>query len=66
MKTDDGFRKVPSVAFDTTNNDSSTPWKSTRLTRLFAECFDGLSKIFYTVFFHRKYHTIEFKTTKFK
>ena len=24
MKTDDGFRKVPSVAFDTTNNDSST------------------------------------------
>jgi hypothetical protein len=54
MKTVDGFRNVPSVAFDTTNNDSSTPWKSTRLTRLFAECFDGLSKIFYTVFFPQK------------
>jgi hypothetical protein len=65
MKADDGFRKVPSVAFDTSNNDSSTPWISTRLTRLFAECFDGLSKTFYS-FFHRKCHTIEFKTTKFK
>ena len=51
MKRDDGFRKVPSVAFYTTNNDSSTPWKSTRLTRLFAECLDGLSKTFYTFFF---------------
>ena len=38
MKTVDGFRKVPSVAFDTTNNGSSNPWKSTRFTRLFAEC----------------------------
>ena len=34
MKTVDGFRKVPSVAFDTTNNGSSNPWKSTRFTRL--------------------------------
>ena len=51
MKTVDGFRKVPSVAFDTTNNGSSNPWKSTRFTRLVAECFNGLSKIFYTVFF---------------
>ena len=50
MKTDDGFRKVPSVAFDTTNNGSSNPWKSTRFTRLVAECFNGLSKTFYTVF----------------
>jgi hypothetical protein len=66
MKTDDGFRKVPSVAFDTTNNGSSNPWKLTRFTRLVAENFDGLSKTFYTVFFHRKFHTIEFKTTKFK
>ena len=54
MKTVDGFRKVPSVAFDTTNNGSSNPWKSTRLTRLVAECFDGLSKTFYTVFFYRQ------------
>ena len=50
MKTVDGFRNVPSVAFDTTNNGSSNPWKSTRFTRLVAECFDGLSKTFYTVF----------------
>ena len=52
MKTVDGFRKVPSVAFDTTNNGSSNPWKSTRFTRLVTECFNGLSKTFYTVFFH--------------
>ena len=52
MKTVDGFRKVPSVAFDTTNNGSSNPSKSTRFTRLVAECFNGLSKTFYTVFFH--------------
>ena len=50
MKTVGGFRKVPSVAFDTTNNGSSNPWKSTRFTRLVAECFNGLSKTFYTVF----------------
>ena len=50
MKTVHGFRKVPSVAFDTTNNGSSNPWKSTTFTRLVAECFDGLSKTFYTVF----------------
>ena len=43
MKTVDGFRKVPSVAFDTKNNGS-------RFTRLVAECFNGLSKTFYTVF----------------
>ena len=52
MKTVHGFRKVPSVAFDITNNGSSNPWKSTTFTRLVAECFDGLSKTFYTVFFH--------------
>ena len=52
MKTVDGFRKVPSVAFDTTNNCSSNPWKSTRFTRLVAECFGGPSKTFYIVFFH--------------
>ena len=52
MKTVDGFRKVPSVAFDTTNNGSSNPWKSTRFMRLVAECFNGLSKTFYTVFPH--------------
>ena len=52
MKTVDGFRKVPSVAFDTTNNGSSNPSKSTRFTRLVAECFNGLSKTFYTGFFH--------------
>ena len=52
MKTVHGFRKVPSVAFDTTNNGSSNPWKSTTFTRLVAECFDGLSKTFYTVFFN--------------
>ena len=64
MKTVDGFRNVPSVAFDTTNNGSSNAWKSTRFTRLVAECFDGLSKTFYTgFFFYRKCHTIEFKTT---
>ena len=45
MKTVDGFRKVP-------NNGSSNPWKSTRFMRLVAECFNGLSKTFYTVFFH--------------
>ena len=50
MKTVDGFRKVPSVAFDTTHNGSSNPWKSTTFTRFVAECFDGLSKTFYTVF----------------
>ena len=49
MKTVDGFINVPSVPFDTTNNGSSNPWKSTRFTRLVAECFDGLSKTFYTV-----------------
>ena len=38
MKTVDGFRKVPSVAFETTNNGSSNPWKSTIFTRLVAEC----------------------------
>ena len=38
MKTVDGFRKVPSVAFDTTNNGSSNPWKSTRFTRSVVEC----------------------------
>ena len=52
MKTVDGFRKVSSVVFDTKNNESSNPWKSTRFTRLVAECFNGLSKTFYTVFFH--------------
>ena len=51
MKTVHSFRKVPSVAFDTTNNGSSNPWKSTRFTRLVSECFDGLSKTFYTVLF---------------
>ena len=51
MKTVDGFRKVSSVVFDTKNNGSSNPWKSTRFTRLVAECFNGLSKTFYTVFF---------------
>ena len=51
MKTVGGFRKVPSVAFDTTHNGSSNPWKSTRFTRLVAECFDGLLKTFYTVLF---------------
>ena len=65
MKTVGGYRKVPSVAFDTTNNGSSNPWKSTRSTGLVAECFDGLSKTFYTFFFF-KCHTIEFKSTKFK
>ena len=50
MKTVHGFRKVPSVAFDTTNNGSSNRWKSTRFKRLVAECFDGLSKTFYTVY----------------
>ena len=52
MKTVHGFRKVTSVAFYTTNNGSSNPWKSTRFTRLVAECVDGLSKTFHTVFFH--------------
>ena len=52
IKTVRGFRKVPSVAFDTTHNGSSNPWKSTRFTRLVAECFDGLLKTFYTVLFH--------------
>ena len=52
MKTVHGFRKVPSVAFDTTNNGSSNPWKSTTFTRLVAECFDGLSKTFYSFFPH--------------
>jgi hypothetical protein len=32
------------------NNGSSNPWKSTRFPRLVAECFDGRSKTFYTVF----------------
>ena len=52
MKTVGGFRKVLSVAFDTTHNGSSNPWKSTRFTRLVAECFEGLSRTFYTVFPH--------------
>ena len=61
MKTVDGFRKVPSVAFDTTNNGSSNPWKSTRFTRLVAQCFDGLSKTFYTVFFPQDQYNSQHK-----
>ena len=51
MKTVHGFRKVPSVPFDTTNNGSSNLWKTPRFTRLVAESFDELLKTFYTVLF---------------
>ena len=47
MKTVHGFRKVPSVAFDTTNNGSSNPWKSTTFTRLVLMDFQRHSTQFF-------------------